>query len=333
MEKINMISYAEKMIEITTKIFEKSGWKVIESNNPTSAVDLIANLEDKKYYINIKCSSMLRPYRSLPMDFVNRFYNSYKNIGIPVYVCYFVLDKKQKELIENTFNNIIVLDLPNLLYAVKGTKLEKELISLLPYSIERIEYIEGKLEGLSFIEHGDSFEEMIKKYENCFVGRAGATSFENICFDMLKYSLADELALWEKQQKSNKELYRFDSLCRIKDNTGKSFWNIIENFFNSKYVVFEYKNYSDKITQKEIYTTEKYLYKTALRNVAIVIAKNGYSENALWAAKGCLRENGKLIILMNANELKEMCDMKHNDKDPNELLLTKLDELLITLEK
>lgn len=57
-------------------------------------------------------------------------------------------------------------------------------------------------------------------------------------------------------------------------------------------MIFEFKNYSEPITQKEIYTTEKYLYAKALRCVGILIAANGYSENAQWAAKGCLRENG-----------------------------------------
>lgn len=35
-----------------------------------------------------------------------------------------------------------------------------------------------------------------------------------------------------------------------------------------------------------------YLYSKALRSVGIMIAANGYEENARWAAKGCLWENG-----------------------------------------
>ena len=51
-------------------------------------------------------------------------------------------------------------------------------------------------------------------------------------------------------------------------------------------MIFEFKNYSEKITQKEIYTTERYLYAKALRSVAIIVSANGYEENAYWAAKG-----------------------------------------------
>lgn len=113
----------------------------------------------------------------------------------------------------------------------------------------------------------------------------------------------------------------------------KTFWGILERYFNSKYIIFEFKNYSEKITQKEVYTTEKYLYAKALRSVGIIIAANGYDENALWAAKGCLRENGKLIILLDTEDLIAMNEMEIDNEGPSGYLLNKLDDLLSELEK
>lgn len=150
---------------------------------------------------------------------------------------------------------------------------------------------------------------------------------------MLENIFSDDLALWREQQRSNNDLYRFDLLCRIKDGNQKTFWSILERYFNSKYIIFEFKNYTGKITQKEIYTTEKYLYSKALRSVGIIISANGYDENAYWAAKGCLRENGKLILLLDTNDLIHMNKMKINQDDPAEFLLDKLDALLLDLEK
>ena len=144
---------------------------------------------------------------------------------------------------------------------------------------------------------------------------------------------SDDLALWREQQKSNKDLYRFDLLCRIKDGNQKTFWSILERYFNSKYVIFEFKNYSEKITQKEIYTTERYLYAKALRSVAIIVSANGYEENAYWAAKGSLRENGKLIMLFDTKDLIAMNKMKIEQEDPANYLLDRLDDLLLNLEK
>ena len=169
--------------------------------------------------------------------------------------------------------------------------------------------------------------------EWCEAGKSLARTYEVLCVKLLENIFSEDLALWREQQKSNKDLYRFDLLCRIKDGNQKTFWSIIERYFNSKYVVFEFKNYSDPITQKEIYTTEKYLYSKALRSVGILISAHGYDENAFWAAKGCLRENGKLIVLLETKDLIEMNKMKIDQEDPSNYLLDKLDELLMELEK
>lgn len=80
-------------------------------------------------------------------------------------------------------------------------------------------------------------------------------------------------------------------------------------------------------------TNTKYLYSKALRSVGILISAHGYDENAFWAAKGCLRENGKLIVLLETKDLIEMNKMKIDQEDPSNYLLDKLDELLMELEK
>ena len=161
---------------------------------------------------------------------------------------------------------------------------------------------------------------------NCPSGKEGANKFEQICSDVLEKVFSDDLALWKRQPNSDFDLYRFDLLCRIKNNNENIFWNIVERHFNSKYIVFEFKNYRTRITQKEIYTTERYLYNKALRNVAVIIARQGFDEHSLWATKGCLRENGKLIILLDINDLDKMIELKNKQEDPSSILLIELEK-------
>ena len=98
-------------------------------------------------------------------------------------------------------------------------------------------------------------------------------------------------------------------------------------------VIFEFKNYKDVITQKEIYTTEKYLYAKALRCVAIIVSCNGSDENAKKAIKGTLRENGKLILNLSNRDLSNMLEYELNGNLASEYLYNVLDEMLIELEK
>ena len=174
---------------------------------------------------------------------------------------------------------------------------------------------------------------MITSLKGISVGKEGSSDFEKWCIDVLRYLFSDKLSLWKEQRGSNKGLYRFDLICRIKDDEKDTFWRLIENHFDSKYIIFEFKNYKNEITQDQIYTTEKYLYKKALRSAAIIISRNGFKKNSIWAAKGSLRESGKLILLLNCEDIKNMIMIKNKENSPSDYLLDKLDNLLADLEK
>jgi len=58
-------------------------------------------------------------------------------------------------------------------------------------------------------------------------------------------------------------LHRFDAVARIRSNN--DLWTALVRYFRTRYVVFEFKNYREKIAQGQIHTTEKYLYPVALR--------------------------------------------------------------------
>lgn len=165
-------------------------------------------------------------------------------------------------------------------------------------------------------------------------GQEQFQKYESFCTDILQYILGDYLSLWETQSRTDDGLHRFDLCCKVKSGVNQDFFDTVRQHFNTKYIVFEFKNYSQKITQKEIYTTEKYLYETALRKVAIIISRQGIDDHALQAIKGSLRENGKLILTLSDRDLLKMADVKEKgDREPAEILSEMLDNLLVHLEK
>ncbi len=319
--------------ETVKNIFTEAEYLITQDcQHNDSVYDFVAEKDGKSYCVEIKFSQAMYSPRTLST--IERMYLSAKSQDMtPVLTTAFKITEKKKEYYKKEFPNLIILDIANLLFAVKDNiKLRDELIAELPFTIDDIEPKEGFIK-INALQHDDYINSLIKELMSCKAGKTMFRTYEEICYDILKNIFADDLALWKNQQKSNKNLYRFDLLCRIKEGNKREFWAILEKYFNTKYIIFEFKNYRAKITQKEIYTTEKYLYSKALRGVGIIISANGYHQNAHWASKGCLRENGKLIILLNSSDLKEMCEMKLNSKDPSDFLLNKLDELLLELEK
>lgn len=162
-------------------------------------------------------------------------------------------------------------------------------------------------------------------------GRNDFRNFEKKCQEILEYLFEDDLTAWTDQSSTNDGLNRFDLICRIA--SVHDFWRSLGLNFNTRYILFEFKNYADKIKQGEVYTTEKYLFTKALRSVGFIIAKNGADKNASTAMKGALREHGKLLICLNPNDLCQMLDLKDSGGDYNGYLANIVDKFLIELSR
>ena len=243
-----------------------------------------------------------------------------------------------KEIIEKYFEKykIHIWTLSNILWLFEEyPDIKNELISLLTYSVDDLK-LEKPCHSLFQEQRNIKNEGTWKSKLLAIKPGKGERSkeYEDICIEILKNVLGEYLGLWKVQESSNNGLYRFDLCCKIKNGVNQDFFDTIKNYFNTKYIVFEFKNYEKEISQKEIYTTEKYLYEKALRRVAIIISRKGASKNALSAARGCLRENGKLIMCLSDQDLIELINIKEKEEQPTaEFFEVMLDDLLIQLEK
>lgn len=161
--------------------------------------------------------------------------------------------------------------------------------------------------------------------------REGAREFELKAQDALRYIFKDDLAGWSEQKVTRGGLSRYDVIARIASS--HDFWRSLVVFFKSWYVVFEFKNNAKPITQKEVISTEKYLYEGALRMVAFIVSREGAAPNALETARGALREHGKLIVNLSVEDVCTMLRLKDSVKDPNAFLHDILDGMLMRLQR
>ncbi|EFM0398368.1 hypothetical protein [Escherichia coli] len=161
-------------------------------------------------------------------------------------------------------------------------------------------------------------------------GRDMATDFENACINALKYLFEKDLHGWHVQSRTVDTLHRRDLVCRILAKAAEV-WRLMLEDLGSRYVVFEFKNYSKPITQNEIVTTERYLYPSALRKVAIVISHEDCADSAKAVIAGAMREHGKLIIPLSVPEIIDLLKTKDEGSDPNTYLFERVDQFLLGL--
>lgn len=235
-----------------------------------------------------------------------------------------------------------VWDIRNVLWLFEEyPELKNELISILNYSVETIEpkrpepfIFEEESSQTETTEPESVADSYIRQLDALGTGRESFLKYEKLCVSILKYILGEYLALWEQQKTTEEDLYRFDMCCKIKNGVTQDFFDTICKYFSTKYIVFEFKNYEKLITQREIYTTEKYPYEKALRKVAIIISRNGADKHAEMAARGSLRESGKLIICLSDEDMKAMLQIKkEGERTTGEYLENILDDMLMRLEK
>ncbi|WP_157385535.1 restriction endonuclease [Mesorhizobium sp. STM 4661] len=161
-------------------------------------------------------------------------------------------------------------------------------------------------------------------------GKEGWTEFEKYCEQAIRFLFAAELSNLKAQQRTDDQLNRMDLIGRIKSDRG-SFWSMIATDFSSRYVVFDAKNYRDPIGQREVEITEKYLFDKGLRTVAIVVARSGANASARKSAEALLREYGKLILVIDLEDLCRMLTGADAGDPPENLLFERMDEMLMTM--
>ena len=254
-------------------------------------------------------------------------------------------------------HQIVVWDIENLVFYSKSNPTLLKLLSQITYF--PIDHIEGKrfdiLEpaALSMPSKKEGVPEeeivqeakkeqnetkaLIQRLKDCVAGRETFGIYEEICEKIIRTLFeANYFNRLTSQHKTNDKHFRMDLIGSLKINLNNEesmhpLWQMLVQHYNSHFVVFEFKNYSEEIDQNLIYITEKYLFDAALRNVAIIISHKGFSESAKFAAEGCLKEHGKLILDITDKDLIKMLKLK-SDKAAD-YILDKLEDFLMGISK
>lgn len=235
--------------------------------------------------------------------------------------------------------NITLWDISNLLfYSKDNPELLNNLMQLTYFPISDVKPFPscGWNPGILFIKEIEvNPKEIINNLEfrliHCKTGKKNFQEYERICTDIIQYLFGKEFMITSDQHKTGDELFRMDLLCSLKGTS--AFWELLIHHYNSRFIVFEFKNYAQSLPQNMIFITEKYLFNATLRNVAIIISRKGFTKNASIAAVGCLKENGKLILDVTDDDLVKMLHQKLEGAEPADYLLEKLERLLMSISK
>lgn len=349
----------EPAIEVFSKqLLEQFGCVQVDniSDGKDQHWDLILQKDNRKIFVECKSykSQVVSPYAANELLKTIVMKRMKQNISQDDTILLIVLSgipSFQKDEIFQRYR-IIVWDIDNLVfYSKNNPALLKQLSQITYFPIDHIEGSSSEeAESINLVlpplqnKHFEEAEKeatkttlLIKRLSNCTAGRENSSEYEEICEDIIRHLFeANYFNRLTSQHKTNDEHFRMDLIGALKttqnnDESMHPLWQMLVQHYNSHFVVFEFKNYTDKIDQNLIYITEKYLFDAALRNVAFIISRKGFSNSAKFAAEGCLKEHGKLILDVTQDDLMKMLESPSDN--PADHLLTKLEEFLMGISK
>ncbi len=340
-----------KFEKLCIKLFENLGFNVKYEeyssifDKDMLKCDFVLNINDISIVVDTKCYNTNKPNRlnlihsARQLDiFANNLKTEYKLLIINCEINPLLIAE-----LKNTYN-LNILTSANILYLSKDNlELYDNFKSIFNNSLIKIDLNEYQ-PNIEFLNnnikksHTNKTSKKKTLIEENLINELINTpvslgkKYENICQKILLNLFKENFAKHSTQKRTDDGLNQFDLVCRINKGTN-AFWDLIIDEFNSRYIIFEFKNYEHSIKQTQIYTTEKYLFQKALRNVAFIISRKGADDNAIKVTKGILRETGKLIINLSDEDLINMLKNKIDGNIPSDYLFDKVDDFLLSMEK
>lgn len=150
--------------------------------------------------------------------------------------------------------------------------------------------------------------DLIQRLQAIAPGKGSAGDYELLCQEIIQYLFGDWLLDPRRQQRTEDGLNILDIVYRV--DPRHHFWATLTRDFRARVVVFECKNYTDPITPMQVFTTERYMSVNALRPLCFMLTRKAPHTHAELAAFGALRESGKLLIMLNDEDLMQMIKIR-----------------------
>lgn len=176
----------------------------------------------------------------------------------------------------------------------------------------------------------EQVQSYIKKLDDCPEGTPGWKKYEDICIEILNYLFVPPLGAPKIQSRRESGIDIRDAIYPNRNSNEN--WKFIRDDYDAKYIVFEFKNYSEngsEIDKQVLLQIDDYLKKTIGR-FGIILSKKSPNKSGLEKRKDVFIENNKLVLFVNNEHLKEMLLRKHKKMDPSDVIIDLIDDFNLT---
>lgn len=172
-----------------------------------------------------------------------------------------------------------------------------------------------------------SQHELIEELRNVKKGKG--VEFESVLEKVLNYCLREEFSNFkiEKQVSNYQKKSRRDFIL-YNDSPKVSFWTSRLNIDKVEIILFEAKNYTKKLTARDLYQTQAYLVNNIVfGNFALILSREGFNDQD-YLSSLANQKNSQKIIVLNEEDLIEMIENKAGFKSPTDVILERYRKII-----
>jgi hypothetical protein len=163
--------------------------------------------------------------------------------------------------------------------------------------------------------------ELIDRLMSCPAGTAGWKAFEDVCVEILCHLFVPPLSEPKIQPRTFSGIDRRDAVFPNRNPDPNSSWGLLLGELGARMVLFEFKNYdSSEIGKEEVDQTRNYLTKPMGR-LAILVCSKPPNPAAHIRRNTVFSSEGKVILFLTKDHLKEMLFIKERGEDPADLIV------------
>jgi hypothetical protein len=134
------------------------------------------------------------------------------------------------------------------------------------------------------------------------------------------------LGIPEIQYRSDDGLDIMDAIFPIRSR-GQP-WASVRTDYRTRFVVAEFKNYSEPIVQRQVESLAQYLWHPAMRMFGLLVSRSAPSSSAVAARRRAWLESQKCIVFLEDDDLIEMLHSFEAGSDPFDIIDAQLEEFL-----
>lgn len=168
--------------------------------------------------------------------------------------------------------------------------------------------------------------------DSCPAGADGWVMYEQLCVDVLSYLFVPPLRPPRVQARTLSGTERRDAVFANRQRDTTSNWGLLYADHDARMILAEFKNYDrSDVGPEDIAETSSHLRRDWGR-LAIICSTKKPTPAAYRRRNTVYREDGKLILFLTSENLKEMLDIKERGEDPSDFLVDSIEEFLLQYE-